>query len=92
MNHESLASKLHRWAYGKSDAVNSPDNQTKEFQAGYRAAMLSGDDDELIYDEWVRRGSPMVLDENFREWKRGMWAYRLQKAEAVGMTEDSTTK
>jgi hypothetical protein len=86
MNHESLASKLHRWTYGKSDKVNAPENATAEFQAGYKAASEAKDHDDLILNEWIRRGSPQFQDENFKEWKRGMWAFRLQDAEAKGMT------
>lgn len=85
---ESLSSRLHRYTYGKSDAVNAPENQTAEFQAGYKAASMADDAMDLVWDEWVRRGSPTVQTEGFREWKRGMWAYRLQKSEAQGMTAD----
>lgn len=87
MKIESLASRLHRWTYGKSDSANAVENQSAEFQAGYKAAMES-DSDDLIYDEWQRRGSPTFQTEDFREWKRGMWAFRLQQAEAKGLTAD----
>jgi len=64
--------------YGRTSRVNSPQNQSEDFQAGFKVGCgLSGSERiDAIQDEWKRRGCPHggPAFERFREWKRGMWA------------------
>ncbi len=78
----SIASQVHRAIYGKSDAVDAPENQNEEFQAGWKAGLESTQEaPEVIEAEWIRRGSPLVECPNFHEWKRGYWAQQMQAVE-----------
>jgi hypothetical protein len=36
---EDTAGRIHRDQYGRSDKVNAPQNQNREFQEGYRAGV-----------------------------------------------------
>ena len=36
---EDTADRIHRDEYGRSDKVNAPENQNREFQDGYRAGV-----------------------------------------------------
>jgi len=78
---EDLAENIHRWSYGKSGSPNATCNQNPEFQAGYRNAQLYSElgDDGWIEAEYDRRGRPLRGKpwEDFSEWKRGNWAYRM---------------
>lgn len=82
--HESLATKLARFAYGKSDSANAKENQTDGFQRGYKFAIdhPSMGSCEMIAAEFLRQGRPMVATADFTDWKRGMWAAVFQRLES----------
>lgn len=75
-----IGSKIAEFAYGKSDKVNSPQNQSEGFQRGFRDRMddLASWTGDLIGLEWERIGRPMPLTEDFKEYKRGLWAATFQ--------------
>lgn len=75
----SIASSIARALYGRSDKANDQSNQSEEWQAGYKHGLQSQDSSESITSEFERRGC--VMSEGFREWKRGMWAAVMQRAE-----------
>ena len=74
-----LPAEIHHMTYGCSDKVNAPENQSKEFQAGYKVGMACDDRHASIHAEWLRRGSPTIPSPAFKEWKRGLWAASFQK-------------
>lgn len=79
-----LAEKLHRALWGRSGRANAPGNQSEDFQAGFDAAD-ERDDPALggqLTDEWNRRGQPEQFTPEWRrfsEWKRGLFAARMQR-------------
>ena len=76
-----LGAKIAQWSYGKSDKVNSPQNQSNGFQRGYkdRVKAATGIETlELITAEWVRIGRPKHTPLEFKEYKRGLWAASFQ--------------
>lgn len=74
--------RIARALHGKGDKANAIENQTAEFQAGYAEGLTNQAANGLaaITAEWRRRGSPDELTDDFREWKRGYWAARMQRA------------
>ena len=66
---------IHKSLYKKHDSPNASCNQSSFFQDGYKY----GSDEmpkEWISKKWAKwEGS----DDEWREWKRGVWAARLQK-------------
>lgn len=83
---KSISSSLARALYGKSDKANDRENQSDEWQAGYKHG-LAARGSESIEQEWERRGR--VMSAGFREWKRGMWAAAIQRAE-LNATENQS--
>jgi len=75
---KTLSSKIHRGIYGKSDEPNAKENKNEYFQRGYQLG-LNGKDEiaDIITQNYVIWGKNDVG--NFREFKRGMWASRMQK-------------
>lgn len=73
-----IAALMHKGIYGKSDKANSPENQTEEFQRGYADGLTDTETDVLIEREWTRIGQPTHEIPTFREYKRGMWAAKMQ--------------
>lgn len=79
---KDIAATIHRAIYGHSDKANAPENRTAEWRAGYDVGCAPGiDTSEVIEAEWRARGTPTTGPslQSFREWKRGMWAGRMQK-------------
>lgn len=76
-----LAQLIHKGIYGKSDKANSPENQTEEFQRGFKFAMDNDEmeSDQMIMQGWLMFGRLGYETSEFREWKRGMWAARMQR-------------
>lgn len=80
----SISEKLAKWSYGKSDKVNAAENRSDGFQRGYRTALSNPGIDvlDLISAEWNRIRQPNNFPEDFKDFKRGLWAASLQRAEA----------
>ena len=78
--HVDLAETIHRASYGKSGRA-SANAGNKPFLAGYAAGRKEGETDDIFAREYARRGSPEYGKplRDFREWKRGFWASRMQK-------------
>ena len=82
---EDTAGRIHRDQYGRSDKVNAPENQNREFQDGYRAGVdtLGEDAIKMIIEEGhLRTEIGDDLSKGFDEWERGFWAARCQMAAA----------
>lgn len=88
-----IAAMIHKATYGHSDKANAPENQSKEFQEGYAAGLTDVKTDELILQAWIRFGKLGYETPLFREYKRGMWAAKMQRTigEALSGDEPSTT-
>lgn len=69
----NLAETLAQCAYGKSAAVDAPENQSKDWKDGYAEGTAPQSEDP-IRTKWVEIGQPSYLPESFEEWKRGYWA------------------
>lgn len=82
MNLTDLAEKLALGIYGKTGRVNSPQNNNDYFRAGFAVGCEIEDVMQAISQEWIRIGSPETPPQSFKEWKRGLWAARLQKTVA----------
>ena len=81
MNHKDAPGRVHWHLYGKSDKLNSPVNQNREFQDGYRAGVESVEIDPAQVLKHEYRLRVEVNDDRktgFEEWKRGFWAARSQ--------------
>lgn len=77
---KSLAEMIAQGVYGKSGDPDAPENQNPDFQSGYKIGMNSESTSmDLIHQEWIRIGSPVVPPKSFEEWKRGMWAAVMKK-------------
>lgn len=78
MSSETIGHKIAMALTGKSDDPLHPDNKTNEdflrgFDVGQRLPL--GDSKLFIIErEWRRIGSPEVLPQSFRDFKRGLWA------------------
>ena len=82
---EDTAGRVHREKYGKSDKLNAPENQNREFQDGYSTAVdsLGFDARKVIEQEFLLRVEvDDDLGKGFEEWSRGFWAARCQMAAA----------
>ena len=82
---EDTAGRIHRDQYGRSDKVNAPENQNREFHYGYRAGVdtLGEDVIKMINEEGhLRAEIGDDLSKGFDEWERGFWAARCQMAAA----------
>ena len=82
---DDTAGRIHRDQYGRSDKVNAPENQNREFQDGYRAGVdtLGEDIISMINEEaHLRAEVGDDLSQGFEEWSRGFWAARCQMAAA----------
>lgn len=79
MTTNSISASIARALYGRSDKANDQSNQSAEWQAGYKHGLHAQDGGESITAEFERRGC--VMSDGFREWKRGMWAAVMQRAE-----------
>ena len=82
---EDHAGRIHRDKYGRSDKVNAPENQNREFQDGYRAGIdtLGEDEIKMINEEGhLREEVGDDLGAGMAEWVRGFWAARCQMAAA----------
>ena len=82
---EDTAGRIHRDQYGRSDKVNAPENQNREFQNGYRAGVetLGLDAVKMINEEGhLREEVGDDLGEKMAEWVRRFWAARCQMAAA----------
>jgi hypothetical protein len=75
----SISTSIARALYGRSDKANDKANQSAEWQAGYKHGLVAQDGGESIDAEFKRRDC--VMSEGFREWKKGMWAAIMQRAE-----------
>ena len=82
MKTNSISESIARALYGRSDKPNASENQSKEWQAGYKHGLTAQDGGECIDAEFTRRRC--VMSEGFREWKKGMWAAIMQRAELTG--------
>jgi hypothetical protein len=77
---EDHAGRSHPDKYGRSDKVNAPENQNREFQDGYRAGAgsMAYRTEQIIEEELMLRVE--VSDDpcdGFDEWQRGFWAARI---------------
>ena len=82
---EDTAGRIHRDQYGRSDKVNAPENQNREFRDGYRAAVDTHGEDAIkmiIEEGQLRTEIGDDLPKGFDEWERGFWAARCQMAAA----------
>jgi hypothetical protein len=78
---EDTAGRVHREKYGKSDKLNAPENQNREFQDGYSTGVdsLGFDARKVIEEEFLLRVEvDDDLGKGFEEWKRGLLAARSQ--------------
>ena len=68
---EDTAGRIHRDQYGRSDKVNAPENQNREFQNGYRAGVetLGLDAVKMINEEGHLREE--VGDDLGEKWPNG---------------------
>jgi hypothetical protein len=82
---KDIAAMIHKAAYGHSDKANAPENQTEEFKRGYADGLTETETDELIEREWTRIGQPSHEIQSFREYKRGMWAAKMQSTVAKAL-------
>ena len=66
--------------------MNAPCNQNPEFQEGYRVGMLTFGKATcgavMEAEKALRNETGDCLNEGFTEWKRGMWAARVQMVAA----------
>ena len=82
---EDHAGRIHRDQYGRSDKVNAPENQNREFQDGYRKGVDTYGEDavKMINEEGhLREEVGDDLHSGFEEWSRGFWAALCQMAAA----------
>lgn len=79
MTSNSISEAIARGLYRRSDKPNAKENQSEEWQAGYKHGLTAQDGSESIESEFARRGC--IMSEGFREWKKGMWAAIMQRAE-----------
>ena len=79
MTTKSISEAIARGLYGRSDKPNARENQSAEWQAGYKHGLTAQDGGESIEAEFERRGC--IMSDGFREWKRGMWAAIMQRSE-----------
>jgi hypothetical protein len=87
---EDHAGRVHREQYGRSDRLNAPENQNREFQDGYRTNVdsLGFDAQKLIEEKFLLRVEvDDDLGKGFEEWKRGFWAARNQLILIFGKTK-----
>lgn len=85
-----LAERIALGIYGKTDRANSPENANPDFQAGYQTGSESPlRPMDLITREFNRRGQPCPVPASFLEWKRGMWAAKMQTAVARSLQEEN---
>ena len=77
----TIGEQVARDVYGKSDLANAQENQTVDFQAGYRFAVDHPEmgSFEMIDMRYIEIGRPATVLPTFREWKRGMWAAVIQR-------------
>ena len=78
---EDTAGNVHRRLYNKSDKANAKENQSREFQDGYRTGANSVGYNALkVINEELRLRIEVGdnLMEGFDEWKRGLWSARSQ--------------
>lgn len=75
----SIARTCAQMLYGRTDEPHDKANQTPEWQAGYRAGLEAERALEAIEAEFARRGE--IESPEFQEWKCGLWAAYLQRAE-----------
>lgn len=78
---EDTAGNVHRRLYNKSDKANAKENQSREFQDGYRVGVNSvGYDGTRVILEELRLRVEVgdCLMEGYDEWKRGFWSARSQ--------------
>ena len=76
---EDHAGRIHRDKYGRSDKVNAPENQNREFQDGYRTGVssIAYQAQQIIKEELTLRVEvDDDLGKGFEEWTRGFWAAR----------------
>jgi SLT domain-containing protein len=90
MTTKSISEAIARGLYGRSDKPNARENQSAEWQAGYKHGLTAQDGGESIEAEFERRGC--IMSDGFREWKRGMWAAIMQRSELAAENTDSQTK
>lgn len=88
MTTKSISESCARALYGRSDKANAIENQSAEWQAGYKHGSTSQDGGESINAEFARRGC--VMSDGFREWKKGMWAAIMQRAELAAENDPSS--
>lgn len=79
MTTRSISEAIARGLYGRSDKPNAKENQSAEWQSGYEHGLTSQDGAESIEAEFVRR--KCIMSDGFKEWKKGMWAAIMQRAE-----------
>ena len=79
MTTNSISEAIARGLYGRSDKPNARENQSAEWQAGYKHGLTAQDGGESIDAEFERRGC--IISDGFREWKKGMWAAIMQRSE-----------
>lgn len=76
-----IAADIHRVLHGGSDKANAPTNKDEDWQRGYKhGSEHEGSGLAAIHFEWRRIGSPKELPDSFRQWKRGFWAAKVQRA------------
>lgn len=75
---ETIGYKIAMAFTGKSDDPLHPDNKTNEdFLRGFDVGQRLPKGDSalfIIHKEWEKIGSPEVLPQSFRDFKRGLWA------------------
>jgi len=86
MTTKSISEAIARGLYGRSDKSNAKENQSSEWQSGYKHGLTAQDGGESIEAEFERRGC--IMSDGFREWKRGMWAAIMQRSELAAENDE----
>ena len=91
MKREDSCEKIHQQQYGKSDKANAACNQNPDFQEGYAWGIetFAFQAEMILKAEIAFRSEFTVGPEGFEEWKRGLFAARLQMA-SIGIRKRST--
>ena len=87
MTTNSISEAIARGLYGRSDKPNAKENQSAEWQAGYKHGLTAQDGVESIDAEFERQGC--IMSDGFQEWKKGMWAAIMQRSELAAENDQS---
>lgn len=80
----SISERIARVFHVLSDKANAPENQSPEWQAGYAHGLTRTDGLTAIAVEFAKRHH--IMSDDFKEWKRGLWAGIRQCAELQSET------